>query len=228
LEEGKALLDPPPAKKRCIEVIGDSISVGYGILGEKSDSPANPKNENCYLTYGAITARELDADFVCVAWSGYGVYWDFRQNTEHAMISLYDRTVPQSKDSKWAFEGYTPDVVVINLGTNDFASKPPAKEDFNKAYRQLVETVWSHAPKARIFCVAGGMLGAGSVKTLQEYLTELFADLAKDGKTNISFLPLPHMDSIPNGRAGQAHPGVQAHRLMADVLIKEIKTKMNW
>jgi hypothetical protein len=73
LEEGKGLKDPPPAKKRFIEVIGDSISVGYGVLGEKADSPALPIYENCYLTYGATAARELDADFACIAWSGMGV-----------------------------------------------------------------------------------------------------------------------------------------------------------
>jgi hypothetical protein len=228
LEEGKSLAAPPPPKKRCIEVVGDSISVGYGIMGKEKTSPAIPMNENCYLTYGALSARELDADFVCIAWSGMGVYRDLKGKLGLTMPILYDRTVPNDKDSVWSFKGYTPDVVVINLGTNDFTPGVPDKAEFNKAYRAFVEKIWSHAPKAHVFCVVGGMVGDPTAEKEKEFLAEMIAELTKDGKTSVHIVKFPQIGSIPEGLGGQWHPSIKAHRAFADVLIPAIKKELGW
>lgn len=228
LEEGKSLREPPPKKPRFLEVIGDSISVGYGIMGKDKTSPSIPENENCYLTYGAVAARELDADFTSIAWSGFGVYRDLNNKPENVLANLYDLTVPHDKERRWAFEEYTPDAVVINLGTNDFNKGDPPKAEFNAAYRGLVEKVWSHAPKAHIFCAAGGMITDAQVATLKAYLGELCADLAKEGKPNIHFVAFPSQNTIPGGVAGQWHPSIKAHRVMADILVQALKKELGW
>lgn len=228
LEAGKSLADPPPAKTRCIEVIGDSISVGYGILGANAASPGIPMNEDCYLSYGAVAARQLDADFACIAWSGFGVYRDLNNKPENVLANLYGLTVPKDAKSLWAYKDYTPGVVVINLGTNDFEKGAPPKAEFNAAYRSLAESVWAHAPKAHVFCVAGGMLEDDKTAVLKEYLTELIAELAKEGKKNIHLVVFPNQTTIPGGIAGQCHPSVKTHAAMAEVLVREIKKELAW
>ena len=69
LSAGGQLL-PQPAPRRRLEVIGDSISCGYGNEGANQNEHFTPKTENAYFTYGADAARSLGADYVCLAWSG--------------------------------------------------------------------------------------------------------------------------------------------------------------
>ncbi len=54
---GKLL--PVPAPHRRIEVIGDSISCGYGSEGKNEHEHFALNTENAFETYGAIAAREL-------------------------------------------------------------------------------------------------------------------------------------------------------------------------
>jgi hypothetical protein len=46
-----------------------------------------------------------------------------RGSTEDSipMPPLWERTLPDRDDSRWDFTQLTPDVVLINLGTNDLA-----------------------------------------------------------------------------------------------------------
>ena len=60
LSPGGKMLTPPPAAERRIEVIGDSISTGYGNEGNNPECGFSPKTQNHYETYGAITARAVE------------------------------------------------------------------------------------------------------------------------------------------------------------------------
>jgi hypothetical protein len=94
---------PPLTKNRHIEVIGDSISCGYGIEGQNATCPfdvevrrsgdcSKIENESCeivrvplternYLAYGQIVGRRFDADVSTVCWSGKGVDRNYREPT---------------------------------------------------------------------------------------------------------------------------------------------------
>ena len=63
------LLSPPAAKARRIELVGDSISCGYGDEGANQSCPFTADTENHYLSYGALAARAVDAELITVAWS---------------------------------------------------------------------------------------------------------------------------------------------------------------
>ncbi|KAM0415668.1 hypothetical protein ACHAPT_013395 [Fusarium lateritium] len=67
------------ALKRKIEIIGDSISVGYGLDGVLpcTDSAVIQNNGK---TYGALAARALDANYSVVAWSGKGLIRNYASN----------------------------------------------------------------------------------------------------------------------------------------------------
>ena len=62
--EGDADCDllPPRLKSRRIEVVGDSISCGYGNEADDPELPFSADTENHYMSYGALVARELEAE----------------------------------------------------------------------------------------------------------------------------------------------------------------------
>ena len=123
---GKLL--PVPAARRRLEIIGDSITCGYGNEGKSEQEHFSPNTENGYSTYGAIAARELGAEYMCIAWSGKKMWPD------NTIPALYDLTLPQDSMSQWDFSKWTPDVVVINLATNDFGKKIPDENGWTTAY----------------------------------------------------------------------------------------------
>lgn len=48
------------------------------------------------------------------------------------------RTFDEVADSRWDFQGYKPDIVVIKLGTNDLSADiVPSERVFGKAFRRM-------------------------------------------------------------------------------------------
>ncbi|MBK7399172.1 MAG: hypothetical protein IPJ34_23505 [Myxococcales bacterium] len=66
---GKPLV-PTAARTRLIEVIGDSITCGYGVLGASVSCSFSADTESAYDAYGSIAARALNAEAVMISWSG--------------------------------------------------------------------------------------------------------------------------------------------------------------
>ncbi len=68
-----------PRRRRKIELVGDSISAGYGSRGDAALHAANvcPVNQNTCgnkYTYNWKIAEHFQADIVPIAWSGKGMY----------------------------------------------------------------------------------------------------------------------------------------------------------
>ena len=66
-----------PVPTRQIEIIGDSISVGYGLDGVSPCTNTAAYEDNP-KTYGALAADMLKADYNVIAWSGKGQYLQLR------------------------------------------------------------------------------------------------------------------------------------------------------
>ncbi|HEY0706046.1 MAG TPA: hypothetical protein VGG33_04580, partial [Polyangia bacterium] len=97
---GGTLLAPPPAPARRLEVIGDSISTGFGIEGVH---PCNFSfdTQNHYLTYGAVAARALGAELITTAWEGKGLVCNVGDGPcTNPLPTYYDRTLPNRPDSQ--------------------------------------------------------------------------------------------------------------------------------
>src|SRR5438876_4759678 len=97
-----ALLDPPRARRRQIEVFGASVSCGYGDLGAAPCS-FTYATESHYDTYAAVAARALDADLTVTAISGRGVIRNSDGSTAGTIPSLYERVLPASTAPVWYF-----------------------------------------------------------------------------------------------------------------------------
>ncbi len=133
---------PSTAPSRHLEIIGDSISAGYGVLSPSVTCKGAQylDYQDAYLAYGLDTARELSATAVSIAQSGKGVYRDNTGSTTHQLPYLYPLTL--ASDTVDYDFAQPVDAVLIDLGTNDFAQGDAGeyqfKENFEAAYLALV------------------------------------------------------------------------------------------
>jgi lysophospholipase L1-like esterase len=214
---------PAPIGSRRIEFVGDSITVGYGNEGVGPICPG-PRTENEFLSFAALTARAFGAEHFSLAWSG---------RTVEDMASLYERTLPARPDSRWDFSSWTPDVVVINLGTNDFTRGDPGQSTFTRPYTALIQRVRTRYPAARIVCALGPMMtdtyppGAHALTRARGYITSVVESLRARGDAKVSFVEFPAQD--PNDGLGcDFHPSLKTHRRMADELVTALRAQMGW
>jgi len=145
-----------------IEFIGDSITCGYGIEAEDENSLFDDSTENAWCSFASVAARQLNARYALIAYSGKGIYrnWASEPFEGTTMSDIYHRTLADRKDSIWNFSRYKPTMVVINIGSNDFS--PPHFVDealFLKAYATMVSFLrQQYGTDCFIFCVTGPIL----------------------------------------------------------------------
>lgn len=228
-ENAKILSKSKPKKKK-IEFFGDSITCGYGneVLNGKDSGTGH--FENNYLTYGAITARHFDAQFSCIANSGIGIMVSWFPDT---MPDIYDLTDPHDKNTKWDFNKYTPDVVVINLFQNDswivnqpkneefikkFGTQKPNEDFIVKSYQNFVKTIRTKYPKASIICVLGNMDATREGSKWPDYVKKAVGNL-NDKKIYTHFFEYKNTPG---------HPKISEQKAMADSLITFINQNIKW
>jgi lysophospholipase L1-like esterase len=220
-----ALVSSGQTSTRRIELIGDSITAGYGNEGPGVTCTGSMTAlENEFLAYGGVAARILKAERVTLASSG---------RTTEEMSDLYGRTLPGHADSRWDFQKWTPDAVVINLGTNDFNHSDPGQAAFTRPYLALVERVRSLYPNAQIVCTLGPMLtdsyppGVHALTRARAYISSVVGSLRAKGDTRISFLEFP-MQDFANGLGCDYHPSLKTHRLMGEQLAAALRERLGW
>jgi len=225
------LLAPPPRSERRIELIGDSISCGYGNEGANMDCMFTPDTENHYLTFGAIAAREFGAELSTVAWSGKGVvcnYGDDASSCTNPMPSYYDRILPTRADSRWDFSTWQPQAVVVNLGTNDFSTlSDPSQQDFVAAYVALLGRIRTAYPEAQILCTVGPLLGGTDLSAARTYIDQAVQQRNQAGDAAVTTFQLAETDPA-NGYGCAWHPSLRTHEVMAEALIGALRTQMGW
>lgn len=217
---GGALL-PPPAITRRLEIVGDSVSAGYGNEGT-APCGLTADTENHYLTYGAIAARELGAELSTVAWSGKGVVYNYDTDVVDPMPTLFERTLPDDPGSQYEF-GSAPDVVLINLGTNDFSTEgDPTTELFAAEYSNLLQRIRAVYPGAFILCTVGPLLSGADLTAARAGIAAGVEAFEAAGGTNVRAWDM----NVPNGTPPGCdfHPNLATHRAMADAVIAELAT----
>jgi lysophospholipase L1-like esterase len=222
------LLAPPLPSPRRLEVIGDSITCGYGDEGADQTCGFTPQTENHYLSYGAVAARSVGAELSTIAWSGLGVvcnYGDGAQSCVDPFPTYYDRTLPNRQDSQWDFSLFQPQAVILNLGTNDFSTdQDPSVTDFENAYRDFLLHLRSKYPHALILCTCGPMLYGSELDMVRGYID---AAVAATGDDNIGTFDIPAQDAA-DGLGCNYHPSVKTHQKMADLVVAELQARLGW
>ena len=216
LENGKSLVAPPARPSRRIEYFGDSITAGHSVQflsGDVGESGDTPFQDN-YYTYAAVTARNLDAEYHCIAVSGIGLYVD-KWWPGGNMSNYYDREL---NTTTWDFSRWTPQIVVINLGQNDsWGSYTQAGAE--QAYVDLTLTLRGEYPDAYFILALGSMDATAPGSQWPTYLQNAVGELNSTyGDPKVYSLIFPY--------SGGAHPTVARHADMADQLTAFIETSI--
>ena len=221
-----ALMDPPAGSSRLIEVIGDSITCGYGDLGALADSECFT-TESHWDTYEAVAGRALGAEVSTIAASGRGVIRNYGGDTTDTMPMIYARTLTNLSSPVWDFH-VEPQAVVINLGTNDISNnKGDPGVAFRDTYVTLLETIRAKYPHTFIVCIIAPLLNGSDLTTILGHLHAAVDARNAAGDTNVEvFDQIPAQTS--DKFACQYHPNVAENMMMADLLAGELRAKLGW
>jgi hypothetical protein len=221
LEAGGKLLPLPKRPERRIEFYGDSITCGYGNLADDPQDPFEAVTECGYLAYGALTARALEAEYSCVAYSGIKVWKD------HSLPTMFDQTLCGRNSPKWDFSIWVPQAVVINLCTNDFDGETPDEAGWTKAYAEFIGAIRKKYPDCHVFCALGTMMDGQPLETVRGYLQRMVERLGAAGTANLHLVEMPPQKA-ENGYGANGHPSAKTHAIMAEQLTHEIRATLNW
>lgn len=229
--EGRPLVPTPPPFARNIEFIGDSITCGYGDddhgpHGADGQCSFSPATEDESLTYATRAAAALDAGHTAIAWSGIGVYRSYDGSTTDQMPILWRRALADDATSAWDFR-VIPDVVVINLGTNDFAHGDPGAP-FVTAYVGFLADIRSKYPAARIIATLSPMITDITIRTPAAQAIHNAVETRNDaGDANVTYFEFdPQLAS--DGYGCDFHPSVTTHQKMSKKLVPVIKALTGW
>ena len=230
LDPGKKLVAPSPLSPRKIEFIGNSITCGYGVESIDASDPFTEETENHYYSYAAITARNLQARHMAIARSGIGIYRNFNgpgEGSPDCMPTRYAQTLFNDSSELWDFSQYTPDVVCINLGTNDASTPGYDRERLYRAYADFLSTVRHNYPQAKIVLLTGCMLYGESLSHVKEALDRLTRECHQAGDREVyRFDMTPQTGDL--GYGASWHPSLQQHQRMADELTPFLRNLMDW
>ncbi len=217
----KRRLCKPAVKSRVIEFIGDSYTCGYGDEGNSREEHFRYDTENNYFTYGSLTSRALDAEYLTVCRSGIGIWQGYGGDTAFTMPKLYDQVIINST-GVWDYKRYRPQAIVIDLGGNDLSVQLDSAS-FVNTYLGFLERLRNNYGSARIICIAG----PDSPDEKWEIWRSLIHSVVNQfGKTDHMISYFEFTPFQPSG--SDYHPNVEEHKRMAEELVPYIKNLMGW
>ncbi|MCQ2538949.1 MAG: GDSL-type esterase/lipase family protein [Acetatifactor sp.] len=237
------LLPAPAHKERKLEIIGDSITCGYGVEAESEAIPFHTQTENPTKSYSLLTAGLLDAEAQLVSWSGNGIISHYVEETaterrievglmpkiyQYTDFSASSRLTPGDENTfeKWDFTRFVPQLIIVNLGTNDCSwckDIQERKDHYRDEYVKFLGYIRKNNPQAQILCMLGTM--DTRVLTELEQAVDIFAKENADEK--VHFLSLPPQKA-EDGYGADWHPSPYTQRMTADIVAAEVRKIMNW
>lgn len=206
---------PAPLPGARIEVIGDSITAGYGNEGGSHRCKFTPRTENHLRSYAALAADAVGAELSAIAWSGKGVVHNYGGEVVEPLPAVYSRSVPTEPGSRWV-DDEPVDVVLVNLGTNDFSTAAdPSAEAFVTGYVELLAAVRARHASARVLCTVAPLLRDDERALVEAYIDQAIAARQHAGDMDIERIDL-HEE--PQGWGCDWHPSAATHAAMAERL----------
>jgi hypothetical protein len=242
---------PVKDKPYKIEFIGDSITSAEGIIGAKQEEDWLPMWMSAVNNYARLTADFLNAEVRILSQGGWGVLQGWDNNPNNNMPSIYEKicgpltgeyNIESGALEEYGFSSWQPDVIVVNLGTNDFSgfNSPEWIDEktgkTNKLHRNadgslneddlnLIQTaVTSFMRKIRSYNKTAYILWAYG--TFENSIMNVFINGVNNYReeskdTNVEVTKLPLMTEEMLG--SRSHPGVLYHKAAAEWLVECIK-----
>lgn len=228
--------EPSPTEEKPLKIqfIGDSITCAYGIEGADAATDFKTAEENPLIGYANLTAENLSADKELLCWSGMGVVSNCTDRVgvkeDYVLMGeIYRRedvnydNVTAREPVMFVRENRQPDIVVINMGTNDYfytGDIPELISEFGECYYDLLEEIRRQNPHADIICTLG-VLGNDLMPEI-ERCAERFK---REYDENIYTFEFERQDTVNDGMGSKYHPSATTHKKMADSLTEFILEK---
>ena len=230
---------PTECREKLIEFVGDSITCGYGVDDEDRDHHFATGTEDVTRAYAYKVAEMLNLEYSMVSFSGYGIVSGYTADGTkmgHQLVPDYYEKVGFShgtylgkyrpQEFLWDFSVRQPDVVVVNLGTNDMSyviDKKDRREEYIDGYAAFLKTRGDRNPTATIVCTLGVMgeaLCSAAEEAVGRYKEET------DPQNSILFVPL--RDQSPeDGYVADWHPTEKTHGRVAETLVRAISALLH-
>lgn len=212
LETDGTFTDPPKKRDRKMELIGDSIMCGSECMRESTTADSKLSvSENSLASYGYLAADLLNCRVNTVSRSGALV----SGYKGYASIPDYYDRYGQTDPEPWDFERFRPDIVILDLGTNDVIISAP-QEMISEKYLAFLRHVRKKNPGAAIFCCAGAL-----VTSVNGVVEQAVNTVRSEGDENVWFFRLPVLTTA-------GHPKEQAHLENSYALALFIMEMLGW
>ena len=210
-----------------IDVYGDSITAGYGILGNGSETAYSSALWDGTVTYASKVADYLDADYNVMCMQGIALSSDCNTNKPARKYVMKDVYMNYSVNEKtaWDYSKFQPDIIIINLGTNDNGSlinpytgkfNPTTETNaklntFISEYSAMIEDLHEKCPKAKIICCLGMM----ACNELYNEIADMVESLKNGGADYVYSLKL-YLGKLAFG----GHPSEQSNQVNAEMILE--------
>ena len=220
LPEGTTALAAPANKDKYIEVIGDSITSGWGIHPYSGSETATSLREDGTKTYAFLTKEALDTDISVLSQSGIGIVCHANGDTKGTMDMVYP-VINYSHGYKDEYNfARQPDIVIINIGTNDnyaLTHGIMTATEVKEKFKNFLYYVREKNPAANIIWVYGMMLKADAEMNtiIREVIEEVGGEACKFYSIGMT----------GNQSAHAGHPDAAAHVAASEALVEFITEK---
>ncbi|ONI43105.1 hypothetical protein AN640_06760 [Candidatus Epulonipiscium fishelsonii] len=224
------------------EFIGDSLTSGEGTVGSKKENDWLMPFMSGYYCYATGVSKHFGADFNVISQSGWGVCSGWNNDPTCIIPPYYEQvcglltgktnTDLGAKDN-WDFNQFIPNVIVINLGTNDEAALfgYPPFEHKKVLYKQtsisnLMEGIKNFIIKVRKNNPDAFILWAYNMcnKTLTEDISNTVEEYKIEyNDKNAGFITLEYADDKMLGSLN--HPGKLSHESATKRIINYLTEK---
>lgn len=217
--DGKILEPDEVSFDMKIEFIGDSITCGYGNVAKTPGEPFSTESEDGLQSYAYIAAQELNAEANMICVSGWAAD---KSPYGRSMQEIYEYTnyFHDRSKSKWDFNKFIPDVVVLALGSNDNAYVLNDRDklpEFTDGYERFLLKLTSLYPSSQILCILGTLVSPDSL-----VFEGIEQAIGRVNNSRISFLKLD-LINIAEDSLGAGHPTVKTHIKDARQLVEKIR-----
>ena len=229
LSNGGNFLAPPVRLNRRVEVIGASIESGYGADGENcSGYQANLQNQDA--AWPKLTANALGAELYNISYSGKGLVnnIDPLYDPTNTIPIMYELTDPMDFAVSWNFTGWQADVVIFDVGGNDWEGlgSAPDPNQFDTAFVSFVQHVLAYYPQAQIYITMNSTDPPDQRAGLEVDFQAIVSQLNHAGLTQVHYFEWAEYTGSNYGCDG--HPDHALHQSMANALIPQIRADLGW
>ena len=216
--------EPVTLPERRILFLGDSITAGFGVTGPDEHCGYDVDTSSVQDTYAVLAARAFGADYHIVAISGRGAIYNYDDAPDPNMAAHVTMALPDTAGT-WDASRWTPDLVVINLGTNDWSTYDPGTTFAGNYTGILVELAGTY-PDAEILSLTGPLLEGEQARAIEEGVATAIERAKRQGvEARAVAITLPEAGEV---YGCSRHPNVRAMRHMADQVIPEIAAETGW